>query len=309
MKLFTRDDSQAIRVIEGFRKHVLAAARVSVQPKPEWNNEDYQAAAEKKVQHSEWFVEELSRLGGVLEGSRAVEIGCGAGIDCLLLSLYPVRSVVGIDMQLPVFDLDEQGERTRRLTQAVLETLGVASDINAILQKRPVRFATMDAKRMSFLDHSFDLLWSRAAMEHIVPPEKALVEMARVVRPGGLIYHSIDPFYWLKGCHKGGVVDIPWAHARLTPAEYHRFVVEHEGETKATKRSRRLQTLNQLTPRQWRMTLEAGPFELLQWKEENSPLAEALLDEHPDVRETLLDGIEPGDLTCSQIKVWMRNPG
>ena len=44
-----------------------------------------------------------------------------------------------------------------------------------------------------------------------------------------MIYHSIDPFYWLKGCHKEGMVDIPWAHARLTPAEYRRFVCEREG--------------------------------------------------------------------------------
>ena len=88
--------------------------------------------------------------------------------------------------------------------------------------------------------------------------------MARVVRPGGLIYHSIDPFHWLKGCHEWGVVDIPWAHARLTPAEYRCFVAENEGEAEAAKRSRHLQTLNRLTPRQWRTILEAGPFEILQ---------------------------------------------
>jgi ubiquinone/menaquinone biosynthesis C-methylase UbiE len=185
----------------------------------------------------------------------------------------------------------------------------VETEIETVLRQRPVRFATMDVKRMSFPDHSFDLLWSRAAMEHIVPPEEALAEMARVVRPGGLIYHCIDPFYWLKGCHKGGVVDIPWAHARVTPAEYRRFVAQSEGEAEAAKRFRHLQTLNQLTPRQWRKTLEAGPFEIVQWTEESWPLAETLLEQHGDVRDTLMDEIEPGDLTCRTIKVWMRNKG
>lgn len=308
-KLFTRDDHRALRIIKGFRKQVLAAPRVSVQPKPEWSEEDYDAAAEKKVKHSERFVEECSRLGGTLEGGRVLEVGCGAGIDCLLIAMRPVHSVVGIDMELPLFDRGAKAERARRLTRKVLATLGAPDDIAAVLRQRPIRFATMDATRMSLPDHSFDLLWSRAAMEHVIPPEAALAEMARVVRPGGLIYHSIDPFYWLKGCHKGGVVDIPWAHARLRPAEYRRFVAESEGEAEAAKRARHLQTLNQLTPRQWRRTLEAGPFEILRWQEESWPLAEALLKEHPEVRETLLDQVEPGDLTCRQIKVWMRNKG
>ena len=309
MNLFTRDDGKTLRVVKGFRTHVLTAPRVSVQPKAEWGAGDYKAAAERKVRQSACFVEELSRLGGTLEDARVLEVGCGAGLDCLLIGLHPVRSVVGIDMELPLFDAGEKGERARRLAREVLATLGIQDDIDAVLRRRPIILERMDITRMSFPKHSFDLLWSRAVMEEIIPVEKALAEMARVVRPGGYLYHSIDPFYWLKGSYKGGIVDIPWAHARLTPAEYYRFVAESEGELDAAKRSRRLQTLNQLTPRRWRTTLEAGPFEILQWTEETWPLAEALLQEHPDVRDTLLDGVEPGDLTCGQIKVWMRNHG
>ena len=307
MRVFTRDNGQTLQVVEGFRKQVLAAPHVSVQPKPEWTDRDYRSAAEKKVRHSAQFVEELSSLGDTLEDARVLEVGCGAGIDCLLFAMHPVSAVVGIDMGLPLFDPGEKGERTRRLAKEVLKALGTALDVEAVLRRRPVRFATMDATRMSFPDDHFDLLWSRAALEHIVPPGPALAEMARVVRPGGLIHHSIDPFYWLKGCHKSGVVDIPWAHARLTPQEYHAFLAQSESEHMAAKRSGHLQTLNRLTPRQWRSILEAGPFEILRWKEESWPLAEALLEEHPDVMDTLLDGVEPGDLTCGQVKVWMRN--
>lgn len=306
---FTRDDGRTVRVVEGFRTQVLMSPRVSVQPKPEWTDADYRAAAEKKVRHSQRFVEEISRHGGTLQGARVLEVGCGAGIDCLLIGMHRVASVVGIDMELPLVDSGIRGERTRRLAREVLALLGVSKDIDALLRERPIHFATMDATRLSLPDDRFDLLWSRAAMEHVLPPDKALREMARVVRRGGLLFHSIDPFYWLKGCHKGGVVDIPWAHSRLTPLEYHRFVAEREGEADAAKRSRHLQTLNQLTPRQWRRTLESGPFEILQWDEESSPLAEELLELNPDVADTLLDGIEPADLTCRQIKVWMRNDG
>ena len=125
----------------------------------------------KNVRHSERFVEEYSRLGGTLEDADVLEVGCGAGIDALLIAMHPVRSVVGIDMELPLFDAGEKGERTRRLTREVLAALVLSDDVDAVLRQRPVRLMTMDATRMSFPDHSFDLLWSRAAMEHIVPSE------------------------------------------------------------------------------------------------------------------------------------------
>ena len=308
MDEFQRDDGRTLRVVPGFRDRVLAAPRLSVQPKPEWSDEDFRAAADKKRRHAAWFLDQFVRFGGAVAGAHLLEVGCGAGIDALLLALQPVDRVVGVDMDLPLFESGDRGERTRRLAREVLIAAGRSGDIDAELESRPVRFATMDVRRMAFADGEFDLLWSRAAMEHIVPPEPALAEMARVVRPGGLIYHSIDPFYWLKGCHKGGVVDIPWAHARLTPAEYRRFAARYEGEDKAEKRARHLRSLNQLTPRQWRATIEAGgPFDILDWQEEHWPLAESLLAEHPDVLDTLLPGVEPGDLTCRQIKVWMRN--
>jgi ubiquinone/menaquinone biosynthesis C-methylase UbiE len=309
MDLFTRDDGRALPVLPGFRKQLLSAPRISVRPKAEWGVDDYRAAADRKVQHAKQFTETVMRFGGTLQNASVLELGCGGGIDSVLTAMEPVRSVVGIDLELTLFDPGEAGTRIRRLMREVLAQLGVHEDIDAVLKKRPVRFATMDATQMSFPDHSFDLLRSRAVMEHVIPVDKALAEMARVVRPGGLIYHSIDPFYWLKGCHKTGVVDMPWAHARLTPAEYHRFVAETEGEREAAKRSEYLLTLNQFTVRQWRRILESGPFEILQWRVESWPLAETLLEQHPDVRQTLLEGIEPTEITCGAIRVWMRNKG
>jgi hypothetical protein len=128
-----------------------------------------------------------------------------------------------------------------------------------------------------------------------------------VVRPGGLLRHGIDPFFWLKGCHKRGLLDIPWAHGRLRPHEFRRFVAETEGEAKAEKRSRHLQSLNQLGLRQWRALFEASPFEILDWREEPSALAQTVLEEHPDVPETLLEGVTTRDLVHYSIKVWLRN--
>jgi SAM-dependent methyltransferase len=306
-KVFVRDDGARLRVVEGFRERVLSAPRISVQPKPEWTASDYDAAAEKKLRRSNSLVADLGRWDGSLEHASVLEVGCGAGIDTLLFGLHPVERAVGIDLEFPLQHESERGERARRLTRAVLEKAGETDGIDGVLRRRRVRFVPADVTRMDFPDASFDVLVSRAALEHVIPIEQALAEMARVVRPGGLLRHGIDQFFWLRGCHKGGLVDLPWAHARLRPNEFRRFVAETESEAKAERRSRHLKTLNQLGLRQWRALFEASPFEILDWREEESELARDLLEEYPDVRETLLDRVTERDLVHSSIKVWLRN--
>jgi SAM-dependent methyltransferase len=305
-KVFVRDDGVPLRVIDGFRERVRAAPRQSVQPKPEWSSAEYEAAAEKKLRQSRSLLADFERWGGSLIGASVLEVGCGTGIDCLLFGLHPVDRVVGIDLDFPLTAADEWGERARRLTRRVLEKVGAEEGLEATLRQRPVQFVPMDATRMDFPDASFDLLVSRATLEHVIPIEQALAEMARVVRPGGLLRHAIDPFFWLKGCHKRGVVDIPWAHARLRPREFRRFVADTEGDATAAKRSRHLETLNQLGLRQWRALFEAAPFEILDWFEQPSAFAQTMLDEHPDVPETLLEDVTARDLVCCSIKVWLR---
>lgn len=305
METFTRNDGCTLQVVQGFREQVLSY-RPSVTPKPKWSDEDYSAAAHKKLKRWRRWLIEFSRWRGTLDGAEVLDVGCGDGINCLLVGLQSVRRVVGIDLQLPLFERGERGGSTRRLACTILEKLALGVGLDEVLSRLPVRFAAMDATLMTFPDDSFDSLISRSAMEHITPVEKALTEMARVVRPGGLIHHSIDPYFWLRGCHKTGLVDIPWAHARLSLEEFRRFVIESEGESIAAKRCRRLETLNRFTLRQWRERIEAGPFETLEWKEERSSFAETLLEKHPDVGDTLLDGVDRRDLVHGRIEVWLR---
>jgi SAM-dependent methyltransferase len=49
-------------------------------------------------------------------------------------------------------------------------------------------FVEASATNMPFPDDSFDALWSIWVLEHIPNPEKALLEMRRVVKPGGHIF-------------------------------------------------------------------------------------------------------------------------
>jgi SAM-dependent methyltransferase len=49
-------------------------------------------------------------------------------------------------------------------------------------------FVEASATNMPFPDNSFDAVWSIWVLEHIPNPEKAMLEIRRVVKPGGYIF-------------------------------------------------------------------------------------------------------------------------
>jgi SAM-dependent methyltransferase len=306
--IFKCDDGREVRVVPGMRERILHYRR-SVSPRAEWTDEDYAAATAKKVRRGRRLIETVQDQFGSLGGSEILEIGCGDSINSVFLALQPVKKLVGIDIDMRIRQQSDSGERVRKQVGNILEALGQDPDIEAFLERQAVDMVTMDATRMDFADDSFDLIISRSAMEHIKPIEQALEEMARVARPGGMIHHNIDPFYWIRGCHKRGVVDIPWAHSRLNDDDIYRFVVEHEGDSRATKVLNRIQSLNRLTVSQWRELIEAGPYEIVDWQEQTSEFATEIFREYPEVGETLLEGVGQRDLVTSRIDLWLRVTG
>jgi SAM-dependent methyltransferase len=305
--VFTRDDGRTLRIVPGFRDRVLGY-RASATPRPGWDEARYAAAAEKHIRRFGRLLDSLRRWRPAgLEGAALLDVGCGGGINCLLAAAtQPVDQVVGVDLELQLPNDRPEFEPARRLAERVLRKHVPGLCLRDALPRLPLRFERMDARAMNFPDASFDVLLSRSAMEHLKPLDAALREMARVVRPGGVVHHAIDPFHWLRGCHKRGVVDIPWAHARLTLDEYERFVRAREGPAKAAERRRRLETLNALGAEQWREAIESGPFDVLAWELEPSDFARDVLSEHPDVVETLLPNVSRADLTCGRITAWLR---
>jgi SAM-dependent methyltransferase len=179
--------------------------------------------------------------------------------------------------------------------------------LDSVLKRLPVEFAVMDATRMDFEDAMFDVVWSRAALEHLAPLERALREIARVVRPGGVVHHAIDPFFWARGCHSKAVLDLPWAHARLSDEDFERFVEERNTRGRTQRILDSQGALNRLTVDGWREALlRDGAFEVMRWAEFRSPFCERYLAEHPDVVRTVRDGLTERDLVCYWLEVWLR---
>jgi 2-polyprenyl-3-methyl-5-hydroxy-6-metoxy-1,4-benzoquinol methylase len=61
-------------------------------------------------------------------------------------------------------------------------------------EKVPVDFRLGYAENLPFQDGHFDIVVSNAVIEHVKDVEKTLSEMARVVRPGGVIYISVPNY-------------------------------------------------------------------------------------------------------------------
>ena len=100
--------------------------------------------------------------------SRILDCGCGPGPITLGLAQWaPQGQTVGVDRGV------EQLEGARALARE----LGVNN----------VTFRQGDIFGLPFEDESFDIVFSQAVFCHIPDHEKALAEIKRVLRPGGLV--------------------------------------------------------------------------------------------------------------------------
>lgn len=299
--LFTKDDGTRIRIVPGFRERLLA--RPSTWPQPDWTAAEYGGAASTLVERWQRRTKQLAEWGVRLDGLRVLEIGCGAGLQSLLLGLSRVREVISTDLRLRVLDPHSTGDRSRRLAAAILPRAGWQDGLDSAFARLPIRFRVADATRLEFDSQSFDLVISGSVLEHVQPLHVALAELSRVLRPAGLMFHAVDPYYWLRGCHKAGMVDIPWAHARLSRREIARFVGETAGKAAAAAVVGKLDSLNRYTLQQYRDTFAAAPVQVVRWREERNTTAAALLEEFPEVLPTVLPGLSPRDLVHGQIQV------
>ncbi|GAB4512841.1 MAG: class I SAM-dependent methyltransferase [Anaerolineae bacterium] len=145
-----------------------------------WNRSSaaYQAQARIRTDtatYGPWCPTEADlRLLGDVKGKRILEVGCGGG-QCSIAFARQGAQCIGIDLS------DEQIAYARRL--AAQE--GVKVDFH---QGRAEDLTGIG-------DGSQDAVFSAYALQYVRDIERALSEMARVLRPGGRLVFSLDhPF-------------------------------------------------------------------------------------------------------------------
>jgi 2-polyprenyl-3-methyl-5-hydroxy-6-metoxy-1,4-benzoquinol methylase len=153
------------------------------------------------------FVLEFLESGGLTLADRDVaDIGCGDGIIDLALALRGrPRQLVGYDLNLTRADL--LLEQARRY--AGIESLPANLTFKA---SEPVRLDAPDA--------GYDVVITWSAFEHVAEPERLLREMRRILRPTGVLFLQLWPFYHSsKGSHLWDWFPEPFHHLLGDDAE------------------------------------------------------------------------------------------
>jgi ubiquinone/menaquinone biosynthesis C-methylase UbiE len=111
----------------------------------------------------------LIRFGGLADGDRVLDVGCGTGnLSFALPEVANVAAVTGIDQAAVYVAFARRRADGPRFS-----------------------FEQADARALAFPDASFDRAYSMLVLQFIPDAERAVAEMARVVRPGGTVTAAV----------------------------------------------------------------------------------------------------------------------
>lgn len=102
------------------------------------------------------------------KGKKCLDVGCGGGRYAVALSRLGALHVTGVD-----------------ISEAAISDARAKA---ACLQIENVTFYCHTGEHLPFDSNSFDCVLFSGVLMHMSHPEKALEEISRVVKPGGLVY-------------------------------------------------------------------------------------------------------------------------
>jgi ubiquinone/menaquinone biosynthesis C-methylase UbiE len=115
----------------------------------------------------------LLACAGLRSGERVLDVACGTGIIALdaAARVSPGGDVVGVDLSGSMIAAAQRRAMQQHFTN--------------------VSFERMDAEQLRLPDNSFDVALCALGLMYLPSPERALLEMHRVLRPGGRIVLAV----------------------------------------------------------------------------------------------------------------------
>jgi SAM-dependent methyltransferase len=128
-----------------------------------------------------------------LECKDILDLGCGLGSNLVFLCKQKASRITALDID----------PATIKSARSILSK-------NDPQNAARVDFVPADAARLPFGTESYNAIVSLDTFEHIDDIRGALMECARVLRPGGRLYILFPPFLAPWGAHMVNWIHIPW---------------------------------------------------------------------------------------------------
>jgi ubiquinone/menaquinone biosynthesis C-methylase UbiE len=148
----------------------------------DWHQKVFDASPEGQDASSPWYKLVIEYLPSV-EGRRVLEMACGRGGFSRLLAARGAR-MFGADFSSTA--------------------LQIARGKSGYAEAQPgirLELTQADAQNLPYASNSFDMIVSCETIEHLPDPSVALREMARVARPGGLLFLTTPNYFNLMGLY------------------------------------------------------------------------------------------------------------
>lgn len=220
--------------------------------------------------YQQLFIDKVKGLG--LDGKLILEVGCSYGDICRVLSREPIRKIIGIDLVL-----------TKDFYFDQLDDAASSDGFHGgeVVRKR-YELRERDIRDTGFDTEIFDMVISDATIEHIDGFDRALREIHRILKPGGMLYARWSPiwsaadghhfWHWFKSLRGFGdrnyePLEIPpWGHLLMCRQEmfdYIRRVKNEEVAAFACERIYAAGFLNRLLPGDYVAMIGESPFEVV----------------------------------------------
>lgn len=144
-----------------------------------WHQSVHGAESTTELHLCQWHLDALS-LSPPLENASVLEVGCGPG-DFAIHLASKAKAVTAVDFSPVAIEIADK-KRAAQNVQA--------------------EFKVADAQQLPFTDNCFDVVFSCECLEHLPNPQRALIEMHRVLRPGGTLILTTENYsnamlvYW-----------------------------------------------------------------------------------------------------------------
>jgi ubiquinone/menaquinone biosynthesis C-methylase UbiE len=138
-----------------------------------WNIEDWIRKLKQQAEDSREYRHALYEKVDLRNKKNILDVGCGTGAVTLDLAQYTKGNVTGIDI-----DSDKLGEAQK------------------VLSNVPnIKLMEADVLNLPFEDETFDLVVFTIVLMYIKDQQKALNEMTRVTKAGGIVMAALEPDY------------------------------------------------------------------------------------------------------------------